>query len=54
MSMNKPIFYLVICAAPPAQDIDEWPDSPRGGADEVSGLCECVRAALANETRQRL
>jgi diadenosine tetraphosphate (Ap4A) HIT family hydrolase len=30
--------------------VDEWPEAPRGGAEEVAALCERVRAYLRGES----
>ena len=31
--------------------VDEWPEAPRGGPEEVAALCERVRAYLRGESR---
>jgi len=33
--------------------VDEWPDAPRGGLQEMAALCARLRAYLENEGRQR-
>ena len=32
--------------------VDEWPDAPHGGAEEMVALCERLRAYLENEGRR--
>jgi diadenosine tetraphosphate (Ap4A) HIT family hydrolase len=29
--------------------VDEWPDAPRGGPDQVAGLCERMRTNLSSD-----
>ncbi len=31
--------------------VDEWPEAPHGGPDDIAALCERVRAYLASESR---
>ena len=34
--------------------VDEWPEAPRGGPQEIADLCERIRVHVENEAGQRI